>query len=226
MGWPIGAALGAAAITAGGSLLGGAFQTKSREWESDREYRRQKKFQQNKIQWLKADAEAAGISPLAAMGMQGGYSPQHAVGSDYGLSAASQAIGKSLYNLRVQREKEALKTQKISNEILATKAKGLKIDERGQIIPWQYGMNPLSFRGRGKVNVIKPEQYASNKGGIKAGTHPTFTWNPRPYGNGEILNLSRGENATGIEEDPYALASDIKYLYDLKRRSDRDWETT
>lgn len=63
MGW--GAAIGAI-----GSLAGGLLSSKSASDQSAANYEMQKEFAKNGIRWKVADAKAAGIHPLAALGAQ------------------------------------------------------------------------------------------------------------------------------------------------------------
>ena len=63
MGW--GSALGSA-IGAVGSLIGGNIASNN----ANKQYEMQKEFAQNGIRWKVADAKAAGIHPLAALGAQ------------------------------------------------------------------------------------------------------------------------------------------------------------
>lgn len=57
-----------AAIAAGANLLGGFLGSKSSKKAQKRNERLQKEFAQNSIQWRVADAKAAGVHPLYAMG--------------------------------------------------------------------------------------------------------------------------------------------------------------
>lgn len=85
----------AEAISAGSSILGGIFG--SREKEKDRKL--QKEFAQSGIQWRVADAKAAGLHPLAALGAQTtSYAPVSVGGSDIGtgFAAAGQDLSRSI----------------------------------------------------------------------------------------------------------------------------------
>lgn len=100
----IGGALGGLGQAAGGlaGLFGGGGG--GTNWESvriarenaERQYQIQKEFAQSGIQWRVADAKAAGLHPLAAIGAApASYSPASYVGADT-LPGASQDIGRSL----------------------------------------------------------------------------------------------------------------------------------
>lgn len=88
MGW--GSAIGSA-IGAVGSLIGGNIASNN----AKQQYEMQKEFAQNGIRWKVADAKAAGIHPLAALGAQTfSYNPV-AVG-DNGISDALSYMGQGI----------------------------------------------------------------------------------------------------------------------------------
>lgn len=73
-------------------------------------YEAQKEFAQNGIRWKVADAKAAGLHPLAALGAQtSSYSPSAVVGDspDYSfLRDAGQGIGRAVEAKMTQRERD------------------------------------------------------------------------------------------------------------------------
>ena len=78
-------------------IVGDVAKQESLSKSSAQEYERQKEFAQNGIRWKVADAKAAGIHPIFAIGANTPtYSPQAAVGSDYGLSNVGQNIGRAI----------------------------------------------------------------------------------------------------------------------------------
>ena len=88
MGW--GSAIGSA-IGAVGSLIGGGIASNN----ANKQYEMQKEFAQNGIRWKVADAKAAGIHPLAALGAQTfSYNPI-AVG-DNGIADALSQMGQGI----------------------------------------------------------------------------------------------------------------------------------
>lgn len=106
----------AALIGAGASLAGGAISGLFGRSNSKREYERQKEFAQNGIRWRVADAKAAGIHPLYAIGSNTPtYSPQAAVGTDFGVSQAGQNIARAIE--AKQTREERANAQAIQNEI-------------------------------------------------------------------------------------------------------------
>lgn len=95
----IGSAVGS---IAGGvlGLVGSAQSQKSAAALNQMNYEHQKEFAQNGIRWRVADAKAAGIHPLAALGTNtASYTPSGTIGStsDYSwLSDAGQGIGRAV----------------------------------------------------------------------------------------------------------------------------------
>lgn len=105
-----------AVIAAGASLAGGALSAITSKQSGDREYERQKEFAQNGIRWRVEDAKAAGIHPIFAIGANTStYSPQAAVGTDYGISQAGQNIGRAIEAKQTIAERQ--EAQAVSNEV-------------------------------------------------------------------------------------------------------------
>lgn len=81
-------------VGAAGSLIGAGMQGSNASALAAEQAKLQKEFAQNGISWRVADAERAGIHPLAALGAQTtGYTPVSVPASDGGLSAAGRALG-------------------------------------------------------------------------------------------------------------------------------------
>lgn len=87
------------------SLVGGLFGNAQKQQGQEREIELQKEFAQQGLRWKVADAKAAGIHPLAALGATGAsYSP---VGlGDNDLSAVGSAVGQD-----ISRAVDATRTQ-------------------------------------------------------------------------------------------------------------------
>lgn len=80
-----------------GNIISGAIKSRSAESAGNKNADLQREFAKNSIRWRVADAKAAGIHPLAALGSQGiSASPVYAGGGDYGLSEAGQDIGRAM----------------------------------------------------------------------------------------------------------------------------------
>lgn len=98
--------IGAAAISGVSSLLGGALSSITGNSAQRREYERQKEFAQNGISWRVADAESAGLHPLAAIGANvTSYTPQAVTGNDFGLESFGQGLESFVRNYKSPRER-------------------------------------------------------------------------------------------------------------------------
>ena len=123
MAWgAIAGALGDAALSAGGSILGGAISDgRNKKYADDmwqKNYNAQKEFAQNSIQWRVQDAKKAGIHPLYAMGQTPGYTPSDSsYSSAYGegVSRAMNYIGQAMGQLDLSLKKEQVKGEKLNN---------------------------------------------------------------------------------------------------------------
>lgn len=98
----LGALFGAAGSIAG-SLLG----KKSQDKQAKQNLQAQKEFAQHGIRWKVADAKAAGLHPLAALGTQtASYTPV-SVGDTYSnLGSAGQDIGRAIDSTRTHGERQ------------------------------------------------------------------------------------------------------------------------
>jgi len=119
-------------LAAGGNLIGGILG--SRDKAKDRSM--QKEFAQHGIRWKVEDARAAGLHPLAGLGMSGSsYSPQGiAVGSsgpgpdyDGAMHSMGQNISRAVNATRTQGERDdatmralQLENQSLQNDYLRT----------------------------------------------------------------------------------------------------------
>lgn len=115
-----------ALIGAGASLAGGLLGSSSAKANAKRQEALQREFAQKGIQWKAADAEAAGISKLYALGANTtSYSPV-SVGNPLGdaISTAGQNIGRGID----AQASPATRGAHLAQEIAATQLEGLKID--------------------------------------------------------------------------------------------------
>lgn len=119
-------------ISAGAGLLGGIFGNKSAESNMQKQMDMQKEFAQEGIRWRVADAKAAGIHPLAALGAQTvSYAPQAFTDSlGPAMASAGQDIGRAIDATRTPGERtgayvktvQDLNVQRLGleNQLLAT----------------------------------------------------------------------------------------------------------
>lgn len=97
-------------------------------------YEHQKEFAQNGIRWKVADAKAAGLHPLAALGATtASYTPSAVVGDspDYSfLSDAGQHIGRAIDAKRTQKEREEQQAKQDAAYALDLEGKQLDNEHR------------------------------------------------------------------------------------------------
>lgn len=141
MGW--GSAIGGAIGGALG-LIGAGQSQASAERLNQLNYEHQKEFAQNGIRWKVADAKAAGLHPLAALGAStASYSPSAVIGDspDYSfLKDMGQGIDRAMDAKATQREradreeksnalfKEELKGKQLQNQETETRIQQMKWD--------------------------------------------------------------------------------------------------
>lgn len=93
-------------ISAGASLLGGILANKSQKDANDANAELQREFAQNGIRWKVADAEAAGIHPLYALGAQTSPASPSYAGSNFSfMNDMGQDIGRAVDAKRTQPER-------------------------------------------------------------------------------------------------------------------------
>lgn len=123
----VGAILGGAGISAGANLIGSAingimagqsFDFQREMW--DKNYNAQKEFAQNSMQWRVADARAAGLHPLAALGQMGSsYTPTSVYdnGPDVGSAVANAgtAIGNAMGQIGLLNAEAELEGKRLEN---------------------------------------------------------------------------------------------------------------
>ena len=121
----IGAAVGGVA----GLISSGQSQANAAELNR-RNYEHQKEFAQNGIRWKVADAKAAGLHPLAALGASTAqYTPATAIGDspDWSfLADAGQSIGRAVDAKRTQQER--VEQQQKQDAAFALKAENQKAE--------------------------------------------------------------------------------------------------
>lgn len=134
-------------ISAGANLLGGLFNRQSSENANERNYQAQKEFAQQGLRWKVADAEAAGVHPLYALGAQGqSFSPSFVgdTGVGQGLSNAGQDISRAAMTTATNNERDsaynqqlrtlALERGSLENELLRTQIRR-QVLESGPAFP-------------------------------------------------------------------------------------------
>lgn len=104
-------AIGGAAIGAIGSLIGGHMNNSASAANAAQQYAQQKEFAQNGVRWKVADAQAAGIHPLAALGAQTfSYNPvmtQYDNGISEALGRMGQGVTRAVEAKQLAEERAA-----------------------------------------------------------------------------------------------------------------------
>lgn len=193
------------ALSAGASLIGGALNNKSAADAGQRNYDAQKEFAQNGIRWKVADAKAAGIHPLAALGVNNAsFSPSFTAG-DNGFAQAGQEFGRAIeakatraereLEVAMQREthSEQLRGLRLENDIraeqlLQMKENSLEAVKKASRPPAMPGVDNGVIPGQGDSRMDKPI--------------PKFGW---AYDDKGRLSLLPGEDYAGRYEDKLLL---------------------
>lgn len=188
--------IGGAALGALGSIAGGLISNESNEDAIERQVNFQRESMQNGIRWRVADAKAAGLHPLFALGANLPTPSPIVLGDQLGpaMAEASQNIGHALSKFSDQnaRTREMLENNllyKQMEEIDARKAAilsdtaikenqyyasldaagkpGLGVQPEGQV--------PNVPGGQGMIDLKPQDQYSAKPGtGIVAGRHPAY----------------------------------------------------
>lgn len=152
--------IGGALLTAGSSLLGGVMNSNStaktnrlQMIQAAQQTEAQREFAQQGIRWKVADAKAAGIHPLAALGAQTqsyspvsvGLTPDHSMGN--AVASMGQDLGRAISSTRTEKERvdaytktvQDLNLQKmgLENQLLASQI--AKINQAGNPPPFPGG---------------------------------------------------------------------------------------
>lgn len=139
--------VGAAAITAGSSLLGGALssffgskESKKNRHLANRQFNEQMDYAKNQTQYRVRDALKAGINPLAALGQSANVSPTISAGypsgagdaMGNGIARAGDAIGKAILDKArddaaydSEAKELSLEEQRLKNRILKQQLTGV-----------------------------------------------------------------------------------------------------
>lgn len=158
----LGSAIGGA-ISAVGSLIGGKQRADSQTALNRQQYEYQKEFAQNGVRWKVADAKAAGIHPLYALGANTtSYSPVSSYGTDTGTSDAfaslGQGVGRAVSSMMTEPERREAKARQQMDDVfnLALRRQELELGDarvsearlRNQILADQIATSKLLSQQR------------------------------------------------------------------------------
>jgi hypothetical protein len=179
--WPaVAAVLGGAALSGGGQIIGQNMQTKADKAAAHNQAQLQREFAQHGIRWKVADAKAAGLHPLAALGANTiSYKPQQTFTQGNGVGKAMQTMGQGIQRAALQYQ-AARDRQMGEIEIRNAKLQNLKLEKEIELMGQNPGghrdpQNPTTnppFVGDPPVNwtPISPEKNIQKQSGIEAGS--------------------------------------------------------
>lgn len=159
-------------ISAGANLLGGLFGKSSTEKANEQNIKLQKEFAQQGIQWKVADAKAAGIHPLAALGAQTtAFSPSVVGDTSFGTGIASmgQDIGRAINSTRSQDQRAAA----VQKSILDLELQGKQLDNRGKEI--ENALLASKLATTSQVGSPMPSSGAASNTGLSGQNSSKFT---------------------------------------------------
>jgi len=211
-------------LSAGTSIIGGILGDKSAKSQQQANLEAQREFAQHGIRWKVADAKAAGLHPLAALGAQTvPYAPVSVGGSGLGdgLAQAGQDISRSLNatrdrserleaeainrtaqyeNLRMARERHGADMQRaeLENALLASQLKRAQVNANPPF-PSMSGRSAGAPNSQGSF-VYNPAELTSVQPGkpeLTAGPASAL-WTTYDSGSGKI-DLPSQEAAESLE---------------------------
>lgn len=167
----------------------------------------QKEFAKYGIRWKVADARAANISPLAALGAPTHSFQSQPIGKvpDYGISKIGQNISRAISTqmTKPERQRMLLENQLLGEQIRGQKLANDKIDNTSPPMPMPDNPEPA---GHNISNVVvKPAEVVSSKQpGVTAGTQALYT--DYTDDNGEIWRMPQEKASEVISESlPFAI---------------------
>lgn len=215
----VGGLLGGPTGAAAGAAIGGALAPTPRDDSSERNYAAQKEFAKMGIRWRVADAKAAGISPLAALGAGGaGFSPSFQSSEPDALLSMGQDVGRAI----------AATSSSEERGIAALQMKSLELDIQGKQIDNMYRARQLQHLDSGppfpgsdynmdgqaqsgvRVKVVPKQITASPRGysDMESGASPDVAYTKVKHPSGVFaLNPSIPVDQSEVyENDPLGLA--------------------
>lgn len=202
-------------IGAAASLIGGSKSNKANRRNAAQEYERQKEFAQMGVRWKVADAKAAGLHPLFALGAQTpSYNPvsvQDSMGP--ALSEAGQNIGRAVASTLTSHEREMQALQMrlarqqieqgdLTNEGLRLQNRQLENDLLLAPITMPTFSPPEIDFGGGEGDAARRQmatQYQTPPGDSSVAVGDTPLWRVFSIGNGRQMVLPGGMSGDAAE---------------------------
>lgn len=211
------------AISAVGNIASGIFGASAAKKAAEVQYRQQKEFAQNGIQWKVADAKEAGIHPLYALGANTvSYAPV-SVGNTNpaaGLAEAGQNIGRAIdatrpaaarldaYTQTAQQlslTRMGLENELLASQIATTRQNGatppMPTAGDRMLIPGQ-GNSPITGAGAVKTSPMARQSTDPNSPSQEAGAVSEMGYTRTPTGWAPVMSKDakdRSEDDIGAE---------------------------
>ena len=151
-----------------GSIIGGSMNNNASAAAAQMNYEAQKEFAQNGIRWKVADAKAAGLHPLAALGASSAnFTPSFQAGDYSYFGDAGQNLGQSLgraidaKSTRYERAKMeahqdqmnalAMKRAQLENRFLETQIVDMQLQASQRAVKNQQQVPPMPVRADGAI---------------------------------------------------------------------------
>ncbi len=177
----------------------------------------QKEFAQNSIRWRVADAKAAGIHPLYALGASSAsFSPIQGYGGDYGISDAfntfSQGIDRAAQAKMTREERDRLQANEEINQTfqLAMMDRAARLeDSKINLMESEVLRNKIAFmvalRNASRVPSM-PSFSTGIDGSVISGQGDSY---PSVSGQGSIIDVKPSEREANAPGSPGASAASI-----------------
>lgn len=178
-------------ISAGASLVGGAMSAAASKKIAKMQIAAQKEFAQNGIQWRTADAKAAGLHPLYAIGASGAtYTPVSQDSSAMGNAVADAGayLGKAVDQAISKADRKALEQENLEYarlmregnlELMRQNIRGKKLDND---FNEQQMVN--SLRAQGSANPARPLVVSTPMGEFNVNNPDKKRYTAKVAGNG------------------------------------------
>lgn len=192
-----------------GDLWAGSEARKAAREAAQRNYEMQKEFAQNGIQWRVADAKAARLHPLAALGMQPAQaSPSFVVeGTNHGatLKNLGQNVSRAARATASPEERIAdqlrIENMRLQNDLLKQQIIAQQNSQVGPPMPTGGSSNFIPGQGDSGVMLVKPSERtasASGRPAQEAGWRPDVSYSRTDTGLVPVIPQGLSES---MEDD-------------------------
>lgn len=213
----------AAMVVAGGAIAGGALSARSANKSAATDLAQQREFAQMGVQWRTADAKAAGLHPLYAIGANTPqYTPVARSGQGdlgRGVTRAAQAAGSAIESegrlkanapIRALALRQATANAGIAEADLAMMQ--LELSEKTRAIQSRNNQQDQLDVPQGMVEGVPSEVTSAERGNASrtAGTHPMFKKVrilDTKWGHVDAAIVDSDDNSEGISEFGPLMAS-------------------